>query len=569
MHTEQTTALQAAVQRLTAFLNGSWNLTEDLNLDTGDPLAAELDAGWRRFRKALLASLLQQETITAQSAAAAARNSVRTKDMQTRMAEMQASMKESVENLAQMTQSAVETAAAVESSTATVHQAREATESTASNAAAMATALTDVARFLTTVSQQLDTLAAQSQQIGDLSGVVKKIATQTNMLSLNASIEAARAGAHGRGFGVVAAEVRRLADSTAKQATQIEQVVREVAGQLQKASSSMATGLQQAQSTAEQAQAASRSVSNIGQLVVQVAAPFQQLAATMQQYSASLSAVSSEVSVTNQHIVGLAEHVNLVAGESQSLLKLTQNAQISLARFRKGSFTDAVKEAALRMATDLAQVFDAAISAGKVTLDDVLALEYTEITGAAIRDLQRLFHTARVPASGFKPPKYSTRYDRAVDVALRQVLDRYLGVLPGILFTSVMDLNGYLPISTTETCKEWTGDFQADLLGNRLKRFSTDQAQLEAAHMGLRLPALPLDTSEPYVRNMKSVLSRAEIIRYGNSLKQAEEPADLFTIYTFASLSGRVTTQLAVPVYVRGHRYGAAIIGWEPKVDRA
>lgn len=569
MPTEQITALHAAVESLTAFLNGSWDLTEDLDLATGDPLANELDAGWRRFREALLASLLQQETITGQSAAAAARNSIRTRAMQTRMTEMQASMKESVTSIDQMTQSAAETASAVESSTATVRQAQSATESTASTATAMASSLTDVAQFLTTLSQQLDTLALQSQQIGDLSGVVKQIATQTNMLSLNASIEAARAGEHGRGFAVVAAEVRRLAESTAKQANQIEMVVKQVAGQLQTANRTMANGLQQAQATAKQAQDASQSVAEIGQLVVQVAAPFQQLTATMQQHSASLSAVAEEATVTNQHIEGLAEHVNLVAGESQSLLQLTQNAQISLARFRKGSFTDQVKFASEQMAADLAKVFDDAITAGRVTLADVLALEYTELTGSAARELQRLFNTARVPASGFNPPKFSTRYDKAVDLALRGVLDQYLGALPGILFTSVIDLNGYLPITNSATCKDWTGDFQKDALGNRLKRFTTDQAQLDAAQMGLRLPSFTLTTEAAYVRNPRSILSRAEIARHGNPLKQAEEPADLFTIYTYASLSGRVTTQVSVPIYVQGHRYGAAMIGWEPRVAQA
>ncbi|MCT6699247.1 methyl-accepting chemotaxis protein [Rheinheimera sp. 4Y26] len=85
----------------------------------------------------------------------------------------------------------------------------------------------------------LQQLAEQSQAIYAMVSTIRHIADQTNLLALNAAIEAARAGEHGRGFAVVADEVRHLASSTGQSTVEIEAVVKTNLGLTQKALQSM------------------------------------------------------------------------------------------------------------------------------------------------------------------------------------------------------------------------------------------------------------------------------------------------------------------------------------------
>jgi methyl-accepting chemotaxis protein len=415
-------------------------------------------------------------------------------------------------------------------------EARNNAAETVAGAGAVASAIGEIAQMLQASADAMSTLGRQSQQISDLSQVVKGIAGRVNLLALNAAIEAARAGEHGRGFAVVAQEVRKLAENSTRQAQEIETVVRQVVGQLGNAGSDIGAGVRRANDLIAETDAATRSVTDIERLVAEIVTPFQAVSGSMQSHADMLTGVSTSVTQMAAETQQMTEPVDLVARESSQLLRHLHDAQSSIGSFCTGSFTDQVRRNCVELAREVGAVFDAAVAGGKVRLEDVVGLSYSEIKGAQVQALSRLFDVSRVPLSGFNPPKYTAAYDQAVEGELQAVLDRYLGMLPDLLYTSVIDLNGYAPISNRITCRDWTGDFRADALNNRVKRLTTDLAQLEAAQVGLKVPAQTSLSVGPYVRDMRTVYTREEFKRFGNPLLQADEPEGIVSCHTLAGL---------------------------------
>ncbi|MDH1107046.1 methyl-accepting chemotaxis protein [Pseudomonas otitidis] len=101
--------------------------------------------------------------------------------------------------------------------------------------------VTEIATNLGTVADQIEGLNKQSEQITSIVQVIRGIADQTNLLALNAAIEAARAGEQGRGFAVVADEVRQLASRTSQATVEINSVVQQNQNLARSAVSSMST----------------------------------------------------------------------------------------------------------------------------------------------------------------------------------------------------------------------------------------------------------------------------------------------------------------------------------------
>jgi len=121
-----------------------------------------------------------------------------------------------------------------------------------------------------TSSAEIDGLASQVQRISGVLDVIRGVAEQTNLLALNAAIEAARAGEAGRGFAVVADEVRALAARTQQSTTEIEDMVGAIQGGAGKAVDAMATSTEQAGACLTVAGAAGEALAEIGRHIVQI-----------------------------------------------------------------------------------------------------------------------------------------------------------------------------------------------------------------------------------------------------------------------------------------------------------
>ncbi|HWA38512.1 MAG TPA: methyl-accepting chemotaxis protein [Burkholderiales bacterium] len=401
--------------------------------------------------------------------------------------------------------------------------------------------------------ERIDRLVRSVQSITHVSKVIEDIARQTRLLSFNAAIEAARAGEQGRGFAVVAGEVRRLSDHTAQNTSEIKSLLRSVAEDLGPAREAVQTSQGLVETAAGHAHSVGEAMGRLAVLANDVSGHMQQVASAVDQQRQGVEEVFARLSATTEALQAISKDAEGITAATFNLSEITEETFQHFERVDTGTVFHRTLGLARELAQRSTRVFERAIDAGRCTLDDVLAFDYREIRGEGIRSLAHLFDVSRVPPEGFTPPKYHTRYDEVVDLALKEAMDGIKAREPALIFALLIDLNSYGPIHNTEYCRDWTGDPAKDLVGNRVKRFFTDQRVLvRGARVGLGARAAQLPDRA----------SRGDFERAGCPLAQAPGSADAFLVQTYARDTGAIVTVLTAPVFVKGQRWGAVLLGW-------
>ncbi len=164
-------------------------------------------------------------------------------------------------------------------------------------------------------------LAVSAEKIGEIISVIDDIADQTNLLALNAAIEAARAGEQGRGFAVVADEVRKLAERTGKATAEISDVIKEVQSKTSSVVKSMESGIVEVEKGRELADQAGSSLGEIVQMSQSVMNMVQQIA----QVSDQQTDVANEVAQSVEAISSVTESTAKQSEESLEAAKMLNN----------------------------------------------------------------------------------------------------------------------------------------------------------------------------------------------------------------------------------------------------
>ncbi|WP_018133039.1 methyl-accepting chemotaxis protein [Effusibacillus pohliae] len=324
------------------------------------PVAASMNRmseAWEKVLKQVNESALQTASLSQQLSASAAESTQAIHQIADAIqdvaagAETQAKglheSKRAIEGMAGGIQRVADSSAAVSEASAEMLQQAEQGHRSVIQAADQMDSLHSSVHHSAAVIKQL---GDRSQAIGQIVEVITGIASQTNLLALNAAIEAARAGEHGRGFAVVADEVRKLAEQSEQSAGQIAELIREIQADTTRAVHTMDTGIDAVQSGRELFQAAGESFGRIVKIAQQIAGQLAEIAAVSQQMAAG----SQQVCQSVEEMVGIAGRsqsssqgmaaasreqlasVEQIAASAASLSELALELQQTVGKFKVG-----------------------------------------------------------------------------------------------------------------------------------------------------------------------------------------------------------------------------------------
>jgi methyl-accepting chemotaxis protein len=181
---------------------------------------------------------------------------------------------------------------------------------------------------------QIGELGQHSDQISSIVNVIKEIADQTNLLALNAAIEAARAGEQGRGFAVVADEVRLLAQRTANSTQEIAEMIKKIQNGTRNAVGNMEVGVQQVSSGVEQASQAGNAIVSIREASGRVVGVVDQISLALREQTVASQDVARNVERIAQMSQQNSEAVADTSRTAQALQQLALSLEKQVASFR-------------------------------------------------------------------------------------------------------------------------------------------------------------------------------------------------------------------------------------------
>ncbi len=328
--------------------------------------------------------------------------------------------------------------------------------------------VTDAVSSINTLIENVNSFEASTQEVNEATesvrtviGMIETIARQTNLLALNATIEAARAGDAGRGFGIVANEVKQLAKSITDATQEIYSTMTRINAGLDELNERSREGVSQAQNVGERAnsftsmlETVSSAVNDIDSSTLNVAEHSGRVEQRCTEFSETFDHISKDIEAGSSSLVefsgrlsGLAESTdNMVLDVSQAV-DTVESKYIEIVQSR---------------AREISELFEEAVRNGDISSDDLFDKDYK-------------------PIDGTDPQQLRTQYIDFTDKVLTPIQEAIIEGDEHIVFSACVDVNGFLPTHNVKFSKPQGDDPVWNAANCRNRRIFDDPAGLKAA----------------------------------------------------------------------------------------